>query len=212
GNPDDMAAGTFDWAAPPLWMDWDFDSTGVDASAEIWSLDGYFTSEPVGLMVVDYVGDPRDAGQAYFVPIEYGGERVTIEKTAEPTVMDAVANGVITYTVTLANPGTEDAIDVMFEDVLPTMLSFGNWVSQPTGAINVGDTITWTGTVPAESSVVFAFTANLPGSDTISLLLAEGSVTNTATFEYAGGVGEASATTNFYRYIYLPLVMRAYTP
>ncbi len=211
GNPDPMTGGTFDWDAPPLALDWDFDSTGGEASAEIWFLDGYFTSEPVGFMVVDYVGDPRDAGQAYFVPIEYGGEKLTIEKTAEPTVMDAVAGGVITYTVTLANPGTEDAVDVMFEDVLPTMLSFGNWVSQPTGVINVGDTITWTGTVPAEDSVEFAFTATLPGSDTISLLLAEGEVTNTATFEYLGGSGSDDATTRFYRYIYLPLVMRAFT-
>ena len=145
------------------------------------------------------------------MPIEYGGERVTIEKTAEPTAMDAVANGVITYTVTLANPGTEDAIDVMFEDVLPTLMSFGSWVTQPTGAINVGDTITWTGTVPAEDSVVFAFTATLPADETITLLIAEGGVTNIATFEYVGGTGSDSATTNFYRYIYLPLVMRNYT-
>ena len=211
GNADPMVGGTFDWASPPLWTDWDFDSAGGEASAEIWFLDGYFTSEPLGFMVVDYVGDPRDAGQAYFVPIEYGGAPVTIEKTAEPTAMDAVANGVITYTVTLANPGTDDATDVMFEDVLPTQMSFGSWITNTAGAINVGDTITWTGTVPAEDSVVFVFTANLPDAETISLLLAEGSVTNIATFEYAGGDGEASATTNFYRYIYLPLVMRAFT-
>ena len=211
GNADPMAGGTFDWAAPPLWTDWDFSVTPGEASAEIWFLDGYFTSMPVGFMVVDYVGDPRDAGQAYFVPIEYGGAPVTIAKTAEPTAMDAVANGVITYTVTLANPGTDDATDVMFEDALPTMLSFGSWVTQPAGATNVGDTITWTGTVPAEDEVVFVFTANLPGINTISLLLAEGSVTNTATFEYAGGSGSDDATTRFYRYIFLPLVMRAYT-
>lgn len=210
GKADAMAPGTFDWANPPLAFDLDFDSTGGEASAEIWSLDGYFTSEPKGFMVVDYVGDPRVAGQAYFVPIEYGGERVTITKTAEPTVMDAVANGVITYTVTLANPGTENATGVVFTDTLPIMLSFGSWIEQPTGATNIGDVIAWTGTVPAEGSVKFVFTANMPGADTISLLLAEGAVTNTATFEYAGGSSSASATTRFYRYIYLPLVMRAY--
>lgn len=210
GHADPMDPGTFDWAAPPLWLDWDFDATGGEASAQIWFLDGYFTSEPKGFMVVDYVGDPRDAGQAYFVPITYGGAPVTIEKTAEPVVMDAVANGVITYTVTLSNPGTDPATDVVFEDVLPTMLSFGSWIQQPAGAVNVGDTITWTGTVPAEGSVKFIFTAQLPGSDTISVLLAEHQVTNTATFEYAGGSGSDSATTRFLHYIYLPLVMRVY--
>ena len=210
--------GSFDYVNYPFgWMITN-NPGPANRNAAVWvginSLAGYYTSEPLGVMIVDYNGDPRNrnGSQAYLAPIVYGGALLTIEKTAEPTVMDAVANAVITYTVTLSNPGTIDATGVVFEDVLHPMLSFDEWVEQPAGATVVGDTITWTGTVPAEDTVEFVFTVQLPGPQTITLLLAAGKITNTATFVYPGGSGSASATTNFYRYIFLPIVMRAYTP
>ena len=133
---------------------------------------------------------------------------LTIYKTVSPEVMKAVPNGVLTYTITLSNTDTMAVPGVMMTDTLPTLLSFGSWVEQPAGATNVGDTIMWTGSVL--DSVEFVFTALLPSQETITLLLAEGQVVNTATFTYLGGSGSASATTRFYRYIYMPLVMKNY--
>jgi uncharacterized repeat protein (TIGR01451 family) len=218
GNPDVTAGGSFDWAAPPLLIGWNTPTPAMpegDVIAMIGDLAGYFTSMPKGVMVVDFNGDPRGAAvnryQAYFVPIEYGGERLTIEKTVSPTVMEAVPNGVLTYTVTLANPGTEVATDVMMTDTLDMLLSFGGWVTTPpVGTVVTGNEITWQGTVPASGSVEFVFTATLP-SGTISLLLAAGKVTNTAMFEYVGGADAAMATTTFFRYrLYMPLVFKSY--
>jgi len=189
-----------------------------DPTAELWawisSLVGYHTSAPLGMMIVDYNGDPRNnnGSQAYFVPIEYEGEPLTIEKTVDPTVINLEPDAVLTYTITLTNPGPYTAT-VTVEDELPPMLTFVDWIEQPVDATVVGDNfVTWTGDVAPEASVEFTFTAKLPAAQSLHLL--PDKLVNTATFSYVGddAVVSASATTNFYRYIYLPLVMRAFTP
>ena len=68
--------GQFDYARSPfMWsISHDPGPADLEATAEVMidDLDGYLYSEPVGVMLIDYRGDPRNVngGQAYFVPIE----------------------------------------------------------------------------------------------------------------------------------------------
>lgn len=68
--------GSFDYLKPPfVWVVWN-DPGPMEPAAEVWvaaySVKGYRISDPVGVMLVDYTGDPRnhDGAQAYLVPIE----------------------------------------------------------------------------------------------------------------------------------------------
>ncbi len=124
----------------------------------------------------------------------------TITKTVTPTAIKPdCAECVLTYTIVLS--GAEAAV---MTDTLPTALTFDKWLTQPEGAVNLGDVITWTGTLTTTSPVTLSFTAKLPKGETLQGLVGQGKIVNTA---YVNGVA-ASATTNFYRYIFLPLVMR----
>lgn len=54
------------------------------------------------------------------IPITYGGPEITIEKTVSPS--QGVASGdTVTYTMTLTNIGSGDAINILFEDIWPRM-------------------------------------------------------------------------------------------
>ncbi|HQE93345.1 MAG TPA: hypothetical protein PLH19_02130 [Anaerolineae bacterium] len=137
---------------------------------------------------------------------------VTINKAVSPQIIEPTYTGVLTYTITLTNDYTETVENAIMTDTLPTALSFGGWVTQ-NGAINVGDTITWTGRITAETSLDFVFTAQVPGPETLQGLIDEG-IVNTAylghldgTVILPGSISD-SATTRFYRYLFLPLVMR----
>lgn len=137
---------------------------------------------------------------------------VTITKTVSPQVIKPDYTGLLTYTITLLNDtGTAPAF---MTDTLPTYLSFNAWVQRPTGALAVGDVITWTGNLVAGSPVTLIFTAKLPDPESMTPLIAEGEIVNTAYVALMDGtvilppVDSDSATTRFYRYIYLPLVLR----
>jgi len=139
---------------------------------------------------------------------------VTISKTVSPQVIKPDYAGVLIYTITLAND-TDVVSGIVMTDALPALLSFGTWVTQPPGALNVGDTITWTGTITAGSPVQLVFTAQLPGPETMTFLVAEGQIVNTAYLGHLDGTvilpdDSDSAITRFYRYIFLPLVMRSF--
>ncbi|MEJ5308258.1 MAG: hypothetical protein WHX52_00680 [Anaerolineae bacterium] len=131
-----------------------------------------------------------------------------IDKTVTPGIMKAVPNGVLTYTIVLSTTETDAMIGVVLTDTLPPLLRFGEWITQ-SGAVAIGNQITWSGSVMGQ--VEFVFTALLPADqDTLQLL--PPSITNTVEVTFPGGSGSASATTRFYRYIFLPLVMRNFTP
>jgi len=137
---------------------------------------------------------------------------VTVSKTVSPQLIKPDYAGVLTYTIVLANDSGV-ASGLVMTDVLPTLLSFGTWVTKPAGAVNVGDTITWTGAITAESPVQLVFTALLPGPESMTFLVGEGQIVNTAYLGHIEGTvimpdDSDSAITRFYRYIYLPLVMR----
>ena len=119
--------------------------------------------------------------------------------------------GMVTYTITLSNTSDIDALNVELEDVLPAQVLFDMWVENTAGAMEAGNTITWTGTVPANTQVVFTFRATvLPYDDTVLL-----PVVNTATCMADNAMcGEDSAAFELgvWRKIYLPLVMSGYIP
>ena len=119
--------------------------------------------------------------------------------------------GMVTYTIILSNTGDVDALNVQLEDVLPAQVLFDVWVENAAGAMEAGNVVTWTGTVPAHTQVDFTFRATvLPYDETVLLPVA-----NTATFTADNALGgEDSATFDLgvWRKIYLPLVMRNHTP
>jgi len=153
---------------------------------------------------------------------------IVISKTVSPQVITLDYTGVLTYTITMTNTAAPSVLNAYMQDKLPTLLSFGQWVTQPTvGTITTtGDTILWTGTLAAPPSggsppvnpyvLTFVFTARLPGPESMSLLLAEDEIVNTA---YAGRtegtnfIPEASgiAITHIRRFIFLPLVLRNFS-
>jgi len=77
GNFDVTAAGSFDYAKPPFWWDYETGDPGdpgpgapdTDYYVGISDLDGYRETRPVGVMIVDYNGEPGE-GQAYFWPLD----------------------------------------------------------------------------------------------------------------------------------------------
>lgn len=132
-----------------------------------------------------------------------------IDKTVTPSVMKAVPNGVLTYTIVLSTTDTNAMPGVVLTDTLPTLLRFGAWVEQPGGASVTDNQITWAGAVMGQ--VEFVYTALLPETQD-KLMSLPPQVTNDAQVTFPGGSGSDSATTRFYRYIFLPLVMRNFTP
>lgn len=153
---------------------------------------------------------------------------VIISKTVSPQIIDLNYSGVLTYTITMTNTATPAIQNAFMQDTLPTLLSFNAWVQQPTvGTITrTGNTILWTGplasppsggTPPGSSYVLtFTFTVNLPGPESMTLLLDDGKIVNTASAGRMDGTlyiieDSDTAITRIRRYIYLPLVMRNFT-
>lgn len=152
---------------------------------------------------------------------------IVISKTVSPQVIDLDYRGVLTYTITVSNTATPVVLNAYMKDTLPPLLTFGSWVTSPTvGTLTqVGNTILWTGTLPAPPSnptpvspnvITFTFTANLPAPASMTLLLGSG-IVNTAEAGHMDGtvyVGEDTDTaiTRIRRSIYLPLVMRNFAP
>ena len=152
---------------------------------------------------------------------------IVISKTVSPQVIDLNYRGVLTYTIVVSNTATPVVLNAYMKDTLPPLLTFDEWVTSPTvGTLNqVGDTILWTGTLPAPPSnptpympnvITFTFTANLPGPESMTLLLGNG-IVNTAVAGHTDGTiniveDSDTAITRIRRSIYLPLVIRNFTP
>ncbi len=115
------------------------------------------------------------------------GPVFVISKSVEPQTA-VTYQSPVTYTVILQNSGAVDETAVLFTDTLPISTTFGAWVEHPTGAAEVGNEITWTGTVTAGESITFTFTADQT---------ADYSETITNTAEFSGtiaGTAQASFT------------------
>ncbi len=80
-NEDVVAPGSFDFARPPFITAYTGpvnadgmggpgpDNPNASFAVSIYDLVGYAYSQPEGVMVVDYVGNPQNGGQAYLYPI-----------------------------------------------------------------------------------------------------------------------------------------------
>jgi uncharacterized repeat protein (TIGR01451 family) len=86
------------------------------------------------------------------------GAFVTITKSVSPSV-DVGYHSPVTYTVVLENLNANDDPNAMLTDTLPAQVDFGQWVEKPVGAAVSADQITWSGTVPGESTILFKFVA-----------------------------------------------------
>jgi uncharacterized repeat protein (TIGR01451 family) len=131
---------------------------------------------------------------------------LSIAKTVTPTA--GVANqGVVTYTIVVANSGYEDASGVFVTDTLPVSTTFAGWVGEPGGASAAGDLITWQGSVAAGQSLTWTFVASHTGGygDV---------VVNTVRYGHPTGSGSAQArfavTPRWF--IRLPLIVRGRRP
>lgn len=178
----------------------------------IASAEGYNAYEPLGVMLLDYNGDPREGGQAYYMPITVENlADVTIDKMVE-TAMTPVAPGeTVTYTVVLANASdTVTATDVTMLDELPVVMAFGEWIEEPAGTTQVGRTISWMGDLYPSDVFTFTFTADLYEQDQTNYLGLE-EIVNVATHDYVGGGSDAATFPIQLSFnIYLPLTMQEY--
>ncbi|MCP4542039.1 MAG: DUF11 domain-containing protein, partial [Chloroflexi bacterium] len=92
----------------------------------------------------------------------------------------------LTYTLVLANLGSVDDSTVLLTDTLPADLDFGGWVTQPSGASQANDQITWSEALAAGEVITFTFETNLATSFGTS-------ITNTAEFSSSYQTGSDQA-------------------
>ncbi len=112
-----------------------------------------------------------------------------ISKTAQPVSINAGES--VTYTIQLntnGNDGESDISGVTLTDTLPLSTTFSHWLTQPGGAINAGNTITWTGTVSSGVMLTLSFVVTHTGNTGES-------ITNTAYYNYS--IGNGSNEANF---------------
>ncbi len=129
---------------------------------------------------------------------------VTLLKEVSPVAMQRMGE-IITCTITFSNDGNASATSAILTDTLPGALTFGGWVLQPGGAVEVSGTITWTGELAPTDTIGLIFTATLDGPHFDEI------ITNTAFFvaeDLPLLQNAASFTTPHAHTIYLPLVMR----
>jgi uncharacterized repeat protein (TIGR01451 family) len=87
-----------------------------------------------------------------------GAPDLGLSKAVTPGITFAL-HGSMTYTVVLENFGVVSDTKVLFTDTLPSAVSFGDWIEQPSGAVVTDDVITWTGTLEPVSAITFAYRA-----------------------------------------------------
>jgi uncharacterized repeat protein (TIGR01451 family) len=135
-----------------------------------------------------YPGEPFEIENAGVLTVL--APSLSVAKSVVPQA-DVPPGGVVTYTVVLSNSGAGEALGVVLTDALPAEVTFGGWVQQPSGAIQSGNVITWTGNLAGGTEVRLVFTATL----NVDYDLYGQTVTNTARFASANaGSGQASAT------------------
>jgi len=157
--------------------------------------------------VVDHDTDaPNTVVETTSHTISIDNQPPTIVKTVSPEYISNHGD-IVTYTIKLTNPNSYALSPVTMTDTLPPQLTFETWVKQSGATLVLPSTIEWAGTIPAEGTVEFVFTASTP-VDTSSILI---DIVNTAYMGYPGGTDSSTVSFSLIRKIYLPLVMRAYT-
>ncbi len=137
---------------------------------------------------------------------------LTVTKTVEHASVVSPGD-TVTYTIVVENVGTVNAGNVVLTDVLPMPVYHVAWVGGSQGATVDGRTISWTGTITAGESLTLTFTARTFAEDETTFPT-DGTITNTVTVAYFGQMIEDSASfdVRFLQKLYLPLVLRNYSP
>ncbi len=160
--------------------------------------------------VVTHDGDYSDMVEntAYYKYNDYiGSDSATFEvmsaiefsKQVYPEI-NVAYQGDITYTISISNLSASTISDIMMTDTLPTSVTFDAWLNQHGAEVTYG-VITWSGSVTAESTIMFSFIANQTADygDTVM---------NTADYDSPVGMGSDSASFNVqYEPIEAPLVI-----
>ncbi len=135
GNSDLVfAPGPFDYAHPPMVFDSDYENY---VAGEIYDLNGYNLSKPIGMMVVDYNGQPGE-GQAYGYPIAIENDAGVAKEGPELGII----GDEVTYTVDYAvQSGTNATTTITITDV-PEGMTYITDTSGVTPIIN-GSQIIW---------------------------------------------------------------------
>ncbi|MCB0048059.1 MAG: DUF11 domain-containing protein, partial [Caldilinea sp.] len=109
---------------------------------------------------------------------------VDLTKSVAPS-SEVMWNGVMTYTLVLANTGNVSDTNVVLSDTLPSKVDFAYWIDQ-SGANIENDVVSWAGPVVGRESITitFAVTNAASGGATI---------TNTAWFSGSAQTGTAAA-------------------
>jgi len=92
----------------------------------------------------------------------------------------------VIYTLALRNGGALAAQNITLTDDLPDWTAFDRWLAQPPGATVNGSEVIWRGAMEAGQAVTLTFVANQTAASGAT-------ITNTARFSHAGGLGTASA-------------------
>jgi uncharacterized repeat protein (TIGR01451 family) len=151
-----------------------------------------------------------DTDTVVITVVESGTSVLKVAKSADTGGLTEVPlNGVVTYTVVIRNSGGGVARSVTMTDPLPTGVSFGLWVEQGEGTVNLPlQTVTWgPADVVAGDAYTLAFTAQV----TESASFAGATIVNVAYVTAANAVpvdDDASFAVESTRRIYLPLIVR----
>ena len=89
--------------------------------------------------------------------ISVDGPNLAVSKQVTPSLIDQ--GETVTYTVVLTNSGPTAANGLVLTDALPPEVVFGSWLAQPSGAVQAGQAITWTGNLAVSTAVTLQFTA-----------------------------------------------------
>jgi minor extracellular serine protease Vpr len=188
--------GQFDYANYPfVWMLTNHPGPTVpeaEITVAVNDLGGYLYSQPSGVMIVDYHGDPRNqnGGQAYFQPIDV---MVIYDLELAPAVAEATSTpgATVEYILTITNNGTvADSFDVTLDDNL-----WDVHLSETSFELAVGET--------ADILVHVDIPAGAADGATDS-------VTITATSQGDSSVSASAilTTTSMWRQYFLPLVFK----
>ena len=119
---------------------------------------------------------------------------------------------VVTYTIIVANNGSEVATGVVMTDEIPLGVTFGGWVSQDTAQLTPsGDTIVWgPQDVAAHTDYELSFTATITSSE----VYAGAVITNTARYvsTNAGAGSDEAGFSVLSGKLYLPIIFTLLLP
>ncbi|MCB0055339.1 MAG: DUF11 domain-containing protein, partial [Caldilinea sp.] len=127
-------------------------------------------------------GTTVDLGAYEYTP----APAVTLTKSVAPDA-DVAYQGIVTYTLLLANNGAVADSGVTVTDTLPAGVAFAGWVEQPAGATFAGNALTWNGAVEQAEVITFTFAATNTASGGAT-------VTNTAWFSGSAQSGSNQVT------------------